>query len=368
MGKKERCRKKVIYIIAGVLLLAIASGCAGLKAQRVRGDVLEGKAEEGGEASRDIFAMDTFMTVTAYGERAGEAVEEAEKEIMRLDALLSAQGAKSEVAKLNQAGKGVLSEDAFFLLKRSLEIYEDTEGAFDVAIYPIMQAWGFPTGEHRVPPEEDLQELLPLADPSQIAYEEESREVSFAREGMEIDFGGIAKGYASEKVMEIYREYGITSGIVNLGGNVQALGRKPDQGLWKIAVQSPKEDGSYLGVLSIEGRAVITSGGYERYFEQDGKTYHHIIDPSTGHPAENGLVSVTVVSEDGTLADALSTSLFVMGKEKALDYWQAHDQEFDAILLDDTGKLYVTEGIRDCFSSEYDVQVISHSPKGERQE
>lgn len=362
MEKKTGLRRKSGYIIACVLLLAMLGGCAASKEQKNKEQISEGssgeRTEENNEASHDLFAMDTYMTVTAYGAHADEAVEKAENEIMRLDALLSARDEASETAKLNQAGKGILSEDAFFLLKRSLELYEDTEGAFDIAIYPIMQAWGFPTGEHRVPQKKDLEKLLPLADPSQIICDEENRNISFVREGMEIDFGGIAKGYTSGRVMEIYQECGITSGIVNLGGNVQVLGRKPDQSLWKVAVQSPEEDGSYLGVLSIENCAVITSGGYERYFEQDGTIYHHIIDPATGYPAENGLVSVTVVSEDGTLADALSTSLFVMGKDKAVEYWQAHSGEFEAVLLDENGTIYVTDGISDHFESDYDVQVV----------
>lgn len=373
MEQKAGLSRKFGYMAAYFLLSLILGGCAVSEAQSSKEEIpkesteesieksIEEDTEENTEASQDIFAMDTYMTVTAYGEHAMEAVEKAEKEIMHLDALLSTGEETSEVVKLNQTGEGVLSEDAFFLLKRSLEIYEDTEGAFDIAIYPIMQAWGFPTGEHQVPEEKDLKDLLPLADPSQITYDEEDRNVSFTKEGMKIDFGGIAKGYTSERVMEIYQECGITSGIVNLGGNVQVLGRKPDQSLWKVAVQSPEEDGSYLGVLSVENRAVITSGGYERYFEQDGKTYHHIIDPSTGYPAENGLVSVTIVSGDGTLADALSTSLFVMGRDKATDYWQVHSEEFDAILLDEEGKLYVTEGISDSFESDYDVQMVRNA-------
>ena len=116
--------------------------------------------------------------------------------------------------------------------------------------------------------------------------------------------------------MDIFKENGITSGLVNLGGNVQALGTKTDGSNWRVAVQSPDDTEDYLGVLSIRDKAVITSGGYERYFEQDGVTYHHIIDPKTGYPAENGLVSVTIVSSDGTLADGLSTLLFIMGRRK----------------------------------------------------
>ena len=158
--------------------------------------------------------------------------------------------------------------------------------------------------------------------------------------------------------MDIYKENNISSVLVNLGVNVQALWTKPDGSTWRVAVQSPDDTEDYLGILSVEDKAVITSGGYERYFEQDGKTYHHIIDPKTGYPAENGLTSVTVVSEDGTLADGLSTSLFIMGKEEAIEFWRAHSDEFDIIMLTDEGKLYVTEGIQDDFSTEMEMEII----------
>lgn len=310
------------------------------------------------EASKDIFAMDTYMTVTAYGENAEVAVDAAQAEIERLDALLSTGDADSEIAKLNADGSAELSEDAGYLTERALELYQKTDGAFDIAIYPVMEAWGFPTQNFQVPSQNTLDQLLPLTDAGNISYDKETKKISFGVEGMKIDLGGIAKGYTSSRIMDIYKDNGITSGLVNLGGNVQALGTKTDGTKWKIAVQSPDDTEDYLGILSVQDKAVITSGGYERYFEQDGVTYHHIIDPKTGYPAESGLVSVTIVSEDGTLADGLSTSLFIMGKEKAADFWREHKDDFDAILMSDDGTLYVTEGLENDFSTERTVEII----------
>jgi len=275
-----------------------------------------------------------------------------------LDELLSTGNEESEIAQLNQNKSATLSEDAGYLVERALELNKETDGAFDIAIYPVMEAWGFPTQNYQVPTADTLESLLKLADASQIIYDEDSRKISFGQEGMKIDLGGIAKGYTSSRIMEIYKENNISSGLVNLGGNVQALGTKTDGSKWRVAVQSPDDTEDYLGILSVEDKAVITSGGYERYFEQDGKTYHHIIDPKTGYPAENGLTSVTVVSEDGTLADGLSTSLFIMGKDKAIEFWRAHSDEFDIIMLTDEGKLYVTEGIQDDFSTEMEMEII----------
>ena len=222
-----------------------------------------------------------------------------------------------------------------------------------------MEAWGFPTQKFRVPSAEELTELLKHVDALEISYNKTTREISFADSQMKIDLGGIAKGYTSSRIMDIFKENGITSGLVNLGGNVQALGAKTDGSNWRVAVQSPDDTEDYLGVLSIQDKAVITSGGYERYFEQDGVIYHHIIDPKTGYPAENGLVSVTIVSEDGTLADGLSTSLFIMGEEKAAEFWRAHSEEFDAVLVTDDGTIYVTEGLKDSFTTEQDMKIIT---------
>ena len=289
------------------------------------------------EAVRDVFAMDTYMTVKAYG-----PVEAAVEEINRLDALLSTGNEDSEVAGINANNGGHLSEDGAVLMERSLELYKSTGGVFDVAIYPVMKAWGFTDGNYRVPDDETLKSLLQLADPSLIEYDSSTADVNFEEKGVQIDFGG----------------KGVTSGLVNLGGNAQVLGTKPDGSLWRVAVQSPDAEDEYLGVLETKDKAIITSGGYERYFEKDGVTYHHIIDPSTGYPAENGWISVTIVSADGTLADGLSTSLFVMGKDKAVDYWRTYSDEFDMILLTDDEQLYVSEGIKDSFTSDRDVNIV----------
>lgn len=339
----------------------LLGGCNNIKQDattETKNTQTEEKAESNEESSKDIFAMDTYMTVTAYGAKAQEAVDEAEAEIQRLDELLSTGNEESEIAQLNQNKSAILSEDAGYLVERALELNKETDGAFDIAIYPVMEAWGFPTQNYQVPTADTLKSLLKLADASQIIYDENSRKILFGREGMKIDLGGIAKGYTSSRIMDIYKENNISSGLVNLGGNVQALGTKPDGSKWRVAVQSPDDTEDYLGILSVEDKAVITSGGYERYFEQDGKTYHHIIDPKTGYPAENGLTSVTVASEDGTLADGLSTSLFIMGKDKAIEFWRVHSDEFDIIMLTDEGKLYVTEGIQDDFSTEMEMEII----------
>lgn len=315
-------------------------------------------ADKETEASKDLFAMDTYMTLTAYGEHAQEAVDKAAERVEALDALLSTGNENSEIYQLNQNGEATLSEEGGYLVERALELYKKTEGAFDIAIYPVMQAWGFPTQDYHVPDDDTLKEKLALADASKVNYDKDTRKIFFDQDGMEIDLGGIAKGYTSSQIMQIYQDCGVTSGLVNLGGNVQALGGKNDGSKWRVAIQSPDDTEEYLGILEIEDQAVITSGGYERYFEEDGVTYHHIIDPATGYPADSGLISVTIVSDDGTLADGLSTSLFIMGEEKAAQFWRENSDEFEAIMETSDGELYVTEGIADSLTTDMDVTVI----------
>ena len=314
--------------------------------------------EEDKSESRDIFAMDTYMTLTAYGKNAKKALDEAVDEINNIEQLVSTGIDSSEVSQINKNGKGSVSETTGYLIKRSKEIYDSTNGVFDITIYPIMQAWGFPTENYCVPGKKELKKLRGLMGADHVLYDEKKQEVTLNKEGMKIDLGGIAKGYTSSKEMDIFKENGISSAVISLGGNVQTLNGKPDGSDWRVAVENPADTGSYIGVLSIKDKAVITSGGYERYFKQDGKTYHHIIDPANGYPANNGLTSVTIVSDDGTLADGLSTSLFIMGPEKAQKYWKEHSDEFDTILVKDDGSILVSEGIADYFTSESDFTII----------
>ncbi len=308
--------------------------------------------EQPAMAEANVFAMDTFMKIVAYGEQAEQAVQVAQQEIQRLDALLSTGKIESEIGQINQNAGGHCSQDTAYLLQRSLQLYQDTQGAFNIMLYPLMEAWGFVNGEYNVPSQETLDQLLPLTEIAQLQYDAENNQLQFMKQGMKIDFGGIAKGYTSARIMEIFENFDVASGVVNLGGNVQVKGKKPDGTDWKIGIQNPQKPEEYLGVLEISDQAVITSGGYERFFEQDGQQYHHILNPATGKTARSGLSSVTIVSPDGTLADGLSTSLFVMGKEAAEQYWRNHSQEFQAILVTDDGAIYVTEGIENCFEPE----------------
>lgn len=308
-------------------------------------------------SERHLFAMDTVMTLTACGPHGEEALEEAARELARLDALWSVGSPDSEVSRLNaRAGDVRLSEDTSALLERALEVCRETGGLFDPTIYPLMTLWGFHTDHPHVPAQEQIDALLPLVDGQDLMLEGGALSLG---EGQSVDLGGIAKGFASARVMEIFQKHGVSSGMVSLGGNVQTLGAKPDGRLWRIGVRNPKGSaGSYLGVLSVKDRAVITSGGYERFFEEGGQTYIHILDPRTGYPARSDLASATVVSADGTLADGLSTALYIMGSQAAAEFWAERAGLFDMVLVTQSGEIFVTEGIAGQFESQNPVNVL----------
>ena len=351
--------KKHLLTISAMCLFCMIFVC-GCKANIGSSSADSSDAEADLSSERSVFAMDTYMTLTAYGSAREDALDAAIAEIQRLEALFNAEDPDSEISQLNENGEATVSKDTGYLIGRSLELYDSTGGLFDIAIYPLMQAWGFTTQDFAVPEEDTISGLLKYTDASRIEYDPDALTVRLP-ENMRIDPGGIAKGYTSASVVEIFEEYGITAGVVSLGGNVQVYGNKADGSPWNIAIRDPDtSSGDYLGVLALSApKAVITSGGYERYFEENGITYHHILDPRTGYPASSGLTSVTIVSSDGTLADGLSTALFIMGKDDAVSYWRSHADEFDFILLDDTGEIYISEGIEDIFSSDlYDINTV----------
>ncbi len=335
-------RQKILGI--GLCLVFLIGGISYIKYQ-----------EEQKSCTKQLFAMDTFMSFTAYGKNCEKAVDAAIDEVERLDALLSTGKETSEVSRINAAGGGEVSEDTAVILQEAMEVYQRTEGLFDVSIYPLMELWGFPSQEYHVPTREELLEVLSLVDASKIAFDGTYIKLL---EGQRIDFGGIAKGYTSARVMDVFQEYGIHSGMVTLGGNVQVLNKKLDGSKWQVAIRDPEHEGKILGVLGVENQAVITSGGYERYFEEDGETYIHILNPRTGYPADKDLISVTVISEDGMLADALSTSLYLMGREEAVSYWERYGEEFEMILVTEKGEILVTEGICEEFETEEEYLVI----------
>ena len=255
--------------------------------------------------SNTFFAMDTTMDFRIYGDKS--LLQDAQDVITDLEKKVSVTDSDSEIYKINETGSGTLTGNADTLMQTALDMCRRTDGALDISIYPIVKAWGFTTGNYQVPDENTIQSLLSHVDYTQIQYDESTGNVTIP-EGMTIDLGSIAKGYAGELAAQTLRDKGVTSALLNLGGNVQTIGSKPDGSSWTIGIKDPKNPDTAMMGLSVKDQAVVTSGGYERYFEQNGKTYWHIMDPATGHPADSGLLSVTVVGDNGGICDALSTS------------------------------------------------------------
>lgn len=350
----------VALLTWGMVILLVGCGSPKVMKKAEKSTVAASKETNNGtetETSREVFAMDTYMTVTAYGKESEAAVEEAISEIKRLDALWSVGNENSEVSRLNAEGSLTLSEETSDLIAEALDLFRETDGAFDITIYPLMDEWGFTTQNYQVPSEDRIHALLKKVDAGQLKYDPGTGQLTLPQ-GMKIDLGGIAKGYTSAHIMDVFSRYDIVSGLVSLGGNVQTYHRKPDGSLWRVGVENPDPtagqlaSSDYVGVLEVADKAIITSGGYERYFEENGKRYHHILDPSTGYPSDQGLISVTIVSEDGCLADGLSTSLFVMGLDRSLEYWRNHKEDFDAVFVDREGRITVTSGLRESFSTD----------------
>lgn len=320
------------WLSAALLSAAfLLTGCSGAPAQEPE--------------TATFFAMDTAMDFTVYGDAA--LLDEAETLIGSLEEQVSVTDEHSDIYAIDHTGSGSLSGNAAELMAQALELCRRTGGALDLSVYPIVRAWGFTTGSYQVPDEETIQALLPLVDYTKIQYDDATGAIVLPAE-MEIDLGSVAKGYAGQLAAQMLREHGVQSALLNLGGNVQTVGTKPDGSPWQIGIKDPQGEDAMM-VLSVEDQAVVTSGGYERYFEQDGQTYWHIMDPSTGHPADSGLLSVTIVGKQGIICDGLSTSLFVMGLEKAADLW-AQSCDFEAVFVTASGEVYITEGLQDRFA------------------
>ncbi|MBR2088516.1 MAG: FAD:protein FMN transferase [Oscillospiraceae bacterium] len=308
-----------------------------------------------------LFAMDTYMELKVWCPDGELVLQTASDRISELESTFSVTIPDSDISRLNHAnGQPVeVSADTAKVIEKGIEMGDASGGALDISLYPVLQAWGFTAEEKHVPPKETIQALLQNVDYTKIRAEGQTITLP---QDMQIDLGALAKGYTSDEVIQIFRENGAESAIVSLGGNVQTLGRKPDGSQWRVGIVNPFVPSENLGVLDIEDRAVITSGNYERYFEENGVRYWHILDRADGQPADNGLVSVTVVGSSGLECDALSTALFVEGTERAAAHWR-RDGGFDMLLVTDDGRLLLTEGLESAFTNQsaMPVEVIRHA-------
>ena len=328
--------KRMLTAVLTVALTLSLTACGG------------GVQQEMGE-TRTVYTMDTVMNLTAYGENASAALDAAEETLRTLDAKLDRHDETSTVSALNRDGT-VEDAELAQLTDIAQTIGALSGGAFDPTVAPVMDAWDFTGDAPRVPSDEELSALLAHVGLEKLSVDGNTIALS---DGAQLDLGGIAKGYAADLLRAQLEKEGVTSATLDLGGDVFVMGRKTDGSDWRIAVKDPADTESYLGVVSAADKFVVTSGVYERYFEENGVRYHHILDPKTGCPAESGLVSVTVLCGNGAWADALSTACFVLGPDGALalrDDLADQGTDFELILVTDDGRVLYTDGLADTFT------------------
>jgi thiamine biosynthesis lipoprotein len=296
--------------------------------------------------------MGTVLTHRAYGQHAEEAIRALRREAVRLEELMSRFLPGSEISAINRsAGRSgeKVSLDTFAVLARAVEFSKACHGLFDVTVGPLVDLWDAGKGAASPPEDSRIREILPLVDYTDLVLDPRRRSAGLRRAGQSLDLGGVGKGYAGDKFIEILKDHGVSSAFVNLGGNVVALGAKPDGSEWRVGIRHPRQEESLVGLVAVRDKAVVTSGDYQRYFtDRHGRRFHHLLDPSTGYPAASGLVSVTVVADRSLLADALSTMAFVAGTDGGLDLIRRFPGA-EAILIDVGLSVHVTRGLEGCF-------------------
>lgn len=317
-------------------------------------------------AQSEISAMDTVMTLTAYGKNREAGLTAAENVIYSMDAMLDPELSTSTTYAINHANGGntVVSGQVAEMLSTASVIYDQSGGALDLSIYPLVKRWGFVDGKYYVPTDEEIsQEMAKLCYGDMVLSSFPSSGSYAVRfpAGAEISFASIGKGCTAENAANAMRQAGVESGMITMSGNVQTLGLKPDGSNWTVAIEDPNNTASYLGIVSVGEAAVVTSGGYMKSFtDMRGRSYHHILNPSTGYPVNNSLLSATVICDDGAMADALATCMYVLGESKALTYWRTYGG-FDMVLVTSDLRVVCTSGLIEQITLTNDAYTLSFS-------
>lgn len=309
-------------------------------------------------ANKTELILGTIINITLYGKTSQENLDQAAEAALdrakELENIFSATSESSELSYVNQYAFNhpvEISQELYTVLERSLYYANLTGGAFDPTLGRLINLWGIGTDNARVPDEDEITPLIDQKNYQYVLLNEENHTVQFTKDGFELDLGAIAKGYAADEMKKLLiDDYGITCGLLNLGGNIITIGERYDQQPWNLGIADPKnpEDSQNPAVLlKIADKTVVTSGDYQRYFvDSDGTTYHHILDGSTGRPADTGLSSVTIIAGCSMDADALSTACFVLGEKKALQLLETLD-DVEAVFISTDEHITATDGIRD---------------------
>jgi len=320
-----------------------------------------GGCGESNMSQSQFYSMNASVTVTAYGKNAKAGLSAAESVFVSLDAQLDPETPTSTVYTINHANGGsvVISGQMAKMIETAQTVYKRSGGAFDLTIYPLIELWGFVDNKFYVPTGVDILDKV-----GNLCFDKISL-TSFPTSGTytltipsfgEMTFASIARGSASDYAAEAMKNEGVTSGIIAMNGNVQTIGTQPDGSLWTVAIQDPEEPSTYLGTLKVGETSLSTTGPYQCRFTDisTGNVYHHILKPSSGYTISNTLLSVTVVSKNGALADSLATAMYVLGYTAALNYWRQYGnsegEEFDLILVNNEKKVICTSGLIEQFT------------------
>ncbi|MCF6465370.1 FAD:protein FMN transferase [Clostridium sp. Cult2] len=348
-----KLKRALIFIIIAVTIALTIIGCL--------------KKDNDGPLTRTEFLMDTVITLKIYDQKDNKILDQAIDRLKEIEERMSRTIETSDVSMINK-NSGIkpvkVHEDVYYVIQQAKRFATITNGAYEPTIGPLVDLWNI-TGrdeEERdsIPIEEEIKKNMNLVDYNDLELMDDNQ-VFLKRKGMKLDLGGIVKGYAADEIKKILMDNGVKSAIIDLGGNVYAVGEKEDGVFWRIGIQDPFQvTGNYLGILNIRDKSIVTSGDYERFFIYEGKKYHHIIDAKTGYPSENEVAGISVVSDKSIDGDALSTALFVLGVDEGTKI--ANELEgIEVIFITKNGEAYVHQNIFEQFSlKNMDLKLIKN--------
>lgn len=362
-SKRSRSHSRFFYLILCTVLVCpmlLFTGC---------GNITDADTSTTGNQPISISSikLNTAVQITIYDSQDKALLDDCLALCDKYELIFSRTNEKSELYKLNHrkdvsdgdfgtdgpttpypvsgtADTWHISEDLAALLSEGLDITRESDGAFDIAIAPLTSLWDFTAEDPEVPDDAAIQKALPLCSSDGVTIDGE--DITLLSDDIQFDVGAIAKGYIADRLKDFLIKKGVKSAIINLGGNVLCIGSKPDGTPFKIGIQKPFADRNETeAVMDITGKSVVSSGIYERCFKQDGKLYHHILNPQTGYPYDNGLISVTIISDQSVDGDALSTTCFALGLEDGLKF--AEKKGVQAVFITEDYELHYTDGFRD---------------------
>ncbi|MGM0122946.1 thiamine biosynthesis lipoprotein [Enterococcus sp. AZ194] len=357
-------KKQIVYLLFAMVAVVLLAACSQDKKEaspKINSDPY----------SDEQFLLGTYVRIRVYDDGKESALAPAFKRVKELGDKITINQTGSEIDEINaQAGiKPVkVTEDMYGLLKQAYMYSEESDAGFNMTIGAITQLWRIGFDDARKPAQSEIDEGLKHIDYSKVKFDDKNQTVYLEEKGMIIDLGAIAKGYITDEVVKVLKKEGVTTAIIDLGGNVYVLGHSPrgKDEPWTVGIQDPNSPrGSVLGSIKETNKTLVTSGIYERYLEVDGKKYHHIFDSKTGYPYDNDVASVTVITDKSIDGDGLTTVIFDKGVKAGLDYIeQKTDKGTNAIFVTKEGKVYVTDAIKD----EFKLDANSDYTMGDRSE